>query len=106
MTITDELRLRREAVVREHMESENTQDFDATIGTFDHPRIDAQLPQCVGERCAWHAHVAARIAVQRTEFDRRANAARERSRHLQHAIGETGAPQHVRAGRTTVVVRR
>ena len=40
MTITDELRLRREAVVREHMESENTQDFDATIGTFDHPHYE------------------------------------------------------------------
>ena len=30
----------REAVVREHMESENRHDFDATIGTFDHPRYE------------------------------------------------------------------
>jgi steroid delta-isomerase-like uncharacterized protein len=34
------LRERREAVVREHMESENVHDFDTTIGTFDHPRYE------------------------------------------------------------------
>ncbi len=36
----EELRKRREAVVREHMESENTHDFDVTMGTFDHPRYE------------------------------------------------------------------
>ncbi len=35
-----ELRDRREAVVREHMESENVHDFDVTIGTFSHPRYE------------------------------------------------------------------
>ena len=30
------LRVNREAVVVEHMESENRHDFDATIGTFAH----------------------------------------------------------------------
>jgi steroid delta-isomerase-like uncharacterized protein len=35
-----ELQRRREAVVREHMESENRQDFDTTIGTFEHPRYE------------------------------------------------------------------
>jgi steroid delta-isomerase-like uncharacterized protein len=34
------LRARREAVVREHMESENVHDFDATIDTFSHPRYE------------------------------------------------------------------
>src|SRR5438105_7279351 len=34
------LRQRREEVVREHMESENVHDFDATIGTFGHPRYE------------------------------------------------------------------
>ena len=29
-----DLRARREAVVREHMESENAHDFDTTIATF------------------------------------------------------------------------
>jgi len=35
-----ELRARREAVVREHMESENRHDFDATLATFAHPRYE------------------------------------------------------------------
>ncbi len=34
------LRERREAVVREHMDSENRQEFDATIATFAHPRYE------------------------------------------------------------------
>jgi steroid delta-isomerase-like uncharacterized protein len=35
-----DLRERREAVVREHMESENEHDFDTTLGTFGHPRYE------------------------------------------------------------------
>ncbi len=35
-----DLRERREAVVREHMESENRHEFDVTMGTFDHPRYE------------------------------------------------------------------
>jgi|SRR5918995_3329984 steroid delta-isomerase-like uncharacterized protein len=35
-----DLRQHREAVVREHMESENHHDFDTTLGTFDHPRYE------------------------------------------------------------------
>jgi steroid delta-isomerase-like uncharacterized protein len=38
--VSDDLRRRREAVVREHMESENDHDFDTTIGTFAHPRYE------------------------------------------------------------------
>lgn len=38
--IDPELRERREAIVREHMESENVHDFDTTIGTFSHPRYE------------------------------------------------------------------
>lgn len=34
------LRERREALVREHMESENRHDFDTTIGTFSHARYE------------------------------------------------------------------
>jgi steroid delta-isomerase-like uncharacterized protein len=34
------LRERRKAVVREHMESENRHEFDATIETFTHPRYE------------------------------------------------------------------
>jgi steroid delta-isomerase-like uncharacterized protein len=35
-----ELRQRREALVREHMESENVHEFDTTIDTFSHPRYE------------------------------------------------------------------
>jgi steroid delta-isomerase-like uncharacterized protein len=36
-----ELREARERLVREHMESENTHDFDVTLATFaDHPRYE------------------------------------------------------------------
>jgi steroid delta-isomerase-like uncharacterized protein len=34
------LRARREAIVREHMASENVHDFDTTIATFQHPRYE------------------------------------------------------------------
>ncbi|HWG08931.1 MAG TPA: ester cyclase [Solirubrobacteraceae bacterium] len=34
------LRERREAIVREHMASENVHDFDTTIDTFEHPRYE------------------------------------------------------------------
>ena len=34
------LRERREAVVREHMDSENRHDFAATMATFAHPRYE------------------------------------------------------------------
>jgi steroid delta-isomerase-like uncharacterized protein len=36
-----ELREQRERIVREHMDSENTHDFDITLATFaDHPRYE------------------------------------------------------------------
>ena len=35
-----DLRSRREAVVREHMASENESRFDDTLATFDHPRYE------------------------------------------------------------------
>lgn len=38
--IDSDLRGRREAVVREHMESENRQEFDVTLDTFSHPRYE------------------------------------------------------------------
>jgi steroid delta-isomerase-like uncharacterized protein len=39
-TLDPQLRARREAIVREHMESENRHDFDATMDTFAHPRYE------------------------------------------------------------------
>ena len=38
--LSTEQRERREALVREHMESENHHDFDTTIATFEHPRYE------------------------------------------------------------------
>ncbi len=40
MTVTASLRERREAIVREHMESENDHDLEVTMGTFGHPRYE------------------------------------------------------------------
>jgi steroid delta-isomerase-like uncharacterized protein len=37
---SEELRRKREATVREHMESENRHEFDITMGTFHHPRYE------------------------------------------------------------------
>jgi steroid delta-isomerase-like uncharacterized protein len=38
--VDQELREKREAIVREHMDSENRGEYDATIATFDHPRYE------------------------------------------------------------------
>src|SRR5215203_6730354 len=40
MTANGELRERREQIVREHLDSENRHEFDATLATFDHPRYE------------------------------------------------------------------
>lgn len=38
--VADDLRDRRLATVREHMEAENRHDFDAVMATFRHPRYE------------------------------------------------------------------
>jgi steroid delta-isomerase-like uncharacterized protein len=38
--LPSDLRERRIATVREHMESENRHEFDVTMATFDHPRYE------------------------------------------------------------------
>jgi len=40
MAVTEDLRAKRERIVREHMESENRHEFDVTLATFDHPRYE------------------------------------------------------------------
>lgn len=40
MSPDDDLRERREAIVREHMESENHHDYETTLATFGHPRYE------------------------------------------------------------------
>lgn len=40
MGVTATVKKERERIVREHMESENEQDFETTMGTFSHPRYE------------------------------------------------------------------
>ena len=40
MPIAEALREKREALVVEHMESENRHEFDITMATFEHPRYE------------------------------------------------------------------
>src|SRR5436190_23837088 len=40
MPPTAPVRRKREAIVREHMESENRHEFDVTLDTFHHPRYE------------------------------------------------------------------
>ena len=61
----DELRGRRERVIREHMESENEHDFDTTIGTFGHPRYELVA---TGDVYDGEEAVRAYFAESRTAF--------------------------------------
>lgn len=61
----DDLRARREAIVREHMESENHHDFDTTIGTFSHPRYEIIA---TGDVYDGEAEVRAYFAETRAAF--------------------------------------
>jgi steroid delta-isomerase-like uncharacterized protein len=40
MAVTAAMRKKREQTVREHMETENSHDFETTLRTFDHPRYE------------------------------------------------------------------
>src|SRR5689334_10454963 len=40
MPVSEAVRAARDALVREHMESENRHEFDVTMATFDHPRYE------------------------------------------------------------------
>jgi steroid delta-isomerase-like uncharacterized protein len=65
MSDSNDLRERRLAIVREHMESENTHDFDVTMATFDHPRYEI-IP--TGEVHDGTEAVAAYFAASRSAF--------------------------------------
>jgi hypothetical protein len=62
MPPTAELRRRREAIVKEHMESENRHEFDDTLETFDQPRYE--LGSAAG------GHRATRLPAACAAFDR------------------------------------
>jgi steroid delta-isomerase-like uncharacterized protein len=66
MTTTDaRLRAGREAVVREHMESENRHEFDVTMRTFAHPRYELIA---TGEVFDGEEEVARYYATSRATF--------------------------------------
>lgn len=66
------LRDRRDAVVREHMDSENRQDFEVTLRTFAHPRYELIATGQVfdGEEAVRQYYAASRAAFpdQRNEI--------------------------------------
>lgn len=72
MTITDEVRTRREQLVREHMESENTHDFDVTLATFHHPRYEivatGQVMDGPDEVMAYYTQTRTAFPDQRNEL--------------------------------------
>ena len=81
-TSSDSLRARREAVVREHMESENEHDFDTTIGTFSHPRYEIVA---TGDVYDGEAEVRRYFADTRTAFPDQRNEVIA-LHHAEHAV--------------------
>lgn len=65
MTPDDDLRARREVVVREHMEAENRHDYDTVIGTFAHPRYELMA---TGQTFDGEAAVRQYFTLSRTPF--------------------------------------
>lgn len=69
---TEELMARREAVVRQHMASENELRFDDTLATFSHPRYEligtGQVYDGVEEVKAYYAASRAVFPDQRNEI--------------------------------------
>jgi steroid delta-isomerase-like uncharacterized protein len=66
------LRRKREAIVREHMESENRMDFDATMRTFHHPRYELigadEVHDGEGEVARYYQETRAAFPDQRNEL--------------------------------------
>jgi steroid delta-isomerase-like uncharacterized protein len=72
MPALTELQAHREALVREHMESENRLDMEATLATFAHPRYEliatGQVYDGPGEVRAYFANSRATFPDQRNEL--------------------------------------
>jgi steroid delta-isomerase-like uncharacterized protein len=72
MTISPELQARREALVREHMETENRLELEATLATFAHPRYEimatGQVFDGADEVRAYFASSRASFPDQRNEL--------------------------------------
>jgi steroid delta-isomerase-like uncharacterized protein len=65
MSDVDDLRSRREAVVRTHMEAENRHDYDTVLATFAHPRYELMA---TGQVFDGEAEVRRYFEVSRTSF--------------------------------------
>ena len=96
------MRERREAMVIEHMESENRHEFDLTMETFDHPRYEliatgdvfdgeAEVERLLrgdSDRVPRPAQRADRAPSLRRRGDRRGDALRHPPRLLPRAAGD------------------
>ena len=80
MPVSEEVRERREALVIEHMESENRHEFDVTLATFHHPRYEIIA---TGEVYDGEAEVSRYFAESRAAFPDQRN----RLIALHHADG-------------------
>ena len=71
---TAAVRRKREATVREHMESENRHDFDTTMRTFHHPRYEiiatGDVHDGEGEVARYFEETRAAFPDQRNELSR------------------------------------
>lgn len=71
-SLDTDLRAHRERIVREHMESENSHDFDVTLATFDHPRYEivatGQVMDGADEVMAYYKQTRAAFPDQRNEL--------------------------------------
>src|SRR5437763_14985488 len=65
VSVGSDLRARREAIVRDHVPSENRREYDLTIETFDHPRYEI-IP--TGEVCDGEDEVRTYFAATREGF--------------------------------------
>jgi steroid delta-isomerase-like uncharacterized protein len=69
---SEALRRKREATVREHMESENRHEFDTTMATFEHPRYEIIATGDVydgeGEVASYFQETRAAFPDQRNEL--------------------------------------
>ncbi|MDX6652995.1 MAG: hypothetical protein QOJ38_1776 [Solirubrobacterales bacterium] len=70
MPVSEEIRRRREELVREHMDSENRHEYDATIETFHHPRYELIG---TGDVFDGHDEVARYFEETRTAFPDQTN---------------------------------
>ena len=86
------LRAQREAVVREHMESENRHEFDVTLRTFAHPRYELIA---TGEVYDGEEAVRGYYAATRAAFPDQRNVVRHRQTAIHNRLQRADTHQIV-----------